>query len=107
MELVSGLDDKRVETARLMDRFSLQVHLEPSDISEVTSRRVLAKNDHRLTDTRIAGQRRLDLTELDAEPPKLHLVVQSAEELDRAIGQATNQVTSFVEPSTRVATERV
>jgi len=43
-ELVSGLDDKKIELARLMDRFPLQVHLEPSDISEVTSRRVLAKN---------------------------------------------------------------
>lgn len=43
-ELVSGLDDKRVELARLMDRFPLQVHLEPSDISEVTSKRVLSKN---------------------------------------------------------------
>ncbi|QVL47244.1 MAG: BREX system P-loop protein BrxC [Thiocapsa sp.] len=45
-ELVGGLDDRRVELARLMDRFpsELQVHLEPSDISEVTSQRVLAKN---------------------------------------------------------------
>jgi hypothetical protein len=43
-ELVSGLDDKQIELARLMDRFPEQVHLEPSDISEVTSRRVLAKN---------------------------------------------------------------
>ena len=43
-ELVSGLDDKQIELARLMDRFPLQVHLEPSDISEVTSRRVLSKN---------------------------------------------------------------
>ena len=45
-ELVGGIDDKRVELARLMDRFpdNLQVHLEPSDISEVTSKRVLAKN---------------------------------------------------------------
>lgn len=45
-ELVSGLDDRRVELARVMDRFpqDLQVHLEPSDISEVTSRRVLEKN---------------------------------------------------------------
>ena len=43
-ELVGGLDDKRVELARLMDRFPLQVHLEPSDISEVTSKRVLSKN---------------------------------------------------------------
>lgn len=43
-ELVSGLDGKQIELGRLMDRFPLQVHLEPSDISEVTSRRVLAKN---------------------------------------------------------------
>ena len=43
-ELVGGLDDKRIELARLMDRFKSQVHLEPSDISEVTSKRVLAKN---------------------------------------------------------------
>ncbi|MCA9087267.1 MAG: BREX system P-loop protein BrxC [Planctomycetaceae bacterium] len=42
-ELVGGLDESRVELARLMDRFPLQVHLEPSDISEVTSKRVLAK----------------------------------------------------------------
>jgi hypothetical protein len=43
-ELVGGLDDKRIELARLIDRFPQQVHLEPSDISEVTSRRVLHKN---------------------------------------------------------------
>lgn len=43
-ELVSGLDNNKIELARLMDRFPQQVHLEPSDISEVTSRRVLSKN---------------------------------------------------------------
>lgn len=43
-ELVSGLDSSKIELARLMDRFPLQVHLEPSDISEVTSRRVLKKD---------------------------------------------------------------
>ncbi|WP_029415251.1 BREX system P-loop protein BrxC [Brevundimonas bacteroides] len=43
-ELVSGLDDKKIELGRLMDRFPMQVHLEPSDIAEVTSRRVLNKN---------------------------------------------------------------
>ncbi len=43
-QIVSGLDDKKIELARLMDRFPLQVHLESSDISEVTSRRVLSKN---------------------------------------------------------------
>src|SRR6185369_1223400 len=43
-ELIGGLDDRRIELARLMDRFPGQVHLESSDISEVTSRRVLDKN---------------------------------------------------------------
>lgn len=43
-ELVSGLDSSKIELARLMDRFPLQVHLEPSDISEVTSQRVLQKS---------------------------------------------------------------
>ncbi len=43
-ELVGGLDDRKIELARLMDRFPSQVHLEPSDISEVTSKRVLTKN---------------------------------------------------------------
>lgn len=42
-ELVSGLEGSKIELARLMDRFPTQVHLEPSDISEVTSRRVLRK----------------------------------------------------------------
>ncbi|MCG8407728.1 MAG: BREX system P-loop protein BrxC [Phycisphaerales bacterium] len=45
-DVVRGIDDTRVEHARLMDRFpqELQVHLEQSDISEVTSKRVLSKN---------------------------------------------------------------
>ena len=42
-EIVGGLEDRRVELARLKDRFPLQVHLEPSDISEVTSKRILSK----------------------------------------------------------------
>jgi hypothetical protein len=42
-EVVSGFEDRRIELPKLMDRFPLQVHLEPSDIAEVTSRRVLKK----------------------------------------------------------------
>ena len=63
-ELVGGLDDTRVELARLMDRSPLQVHLEPSDISEVTSRRVLAKNgDAERMLRELFGQHRGRLTE--------------------------------------------
>jgi len=43
-QVVAGIDDARIELPKLMDRFPSQVHLESSDISEVTSRRVLAKN---------------------------------------------------------------
>jgi hypothetical protein len=45
--VVDFLDGKRTELARLEDRFPqrLRVDLEPSDIQEVVSRRVLAKTD--------------------------------------------------------------
>ena len=43
-DMVGGLDDSRVELQRLMDRFPIQVHLEQSDIAEITSRRVLQKS---------------------------------------------------------------
>jgi hypothetical protein len=65
-ELVGGFDDTRVELARLMDRFPqpLQVHLEPSDISEVTSKRVLAKNADAQTELReLFSQHRGRLTD--------------------------------------------
>jgi hypothetical protein len=43
-DVVSGLDDTRVELPRLQDRFPLRVDLEASDITEVAGRRVLAKH---------------------------------------------------------------
>lgn len=42
-EIVSSLDQTRIELARLQDRFPLRVDLVAADIAEVTSRRVLAK----------------------------------------------------------------
>ncbi len=42
-EVVSALGDKRVEFARLKNRFPTEIDLSPADISEVTSKRVLAK----------------------------------------------------------------
>jgi len=70
-ELVGGLDDKRVELARLMDRFPTQVHLEPADISEVTSKRILSKNagaEHVLRDLFTQHRGRLtDNTRLTAD----------------------------------------
>ena len=114
-ELVGGLDDKRVELARLMDRFpqELQVHLEPADISEVTSKRVLSKNanaekslrelfnDHR---GRLSDQTRLTadikLQELTAEnfidlypllPYQIDLIIQVVSGL-RTQGGASKHV---------------
>ncbi len=44
-EVVDALGDRRIELARLQDRFPdrLRVDLEPTDITEVTSKRVLTK----------------------------------------------------------------
>jgi len=42
-EVVAAIDSKRVELAKLQDRFRNRVDLAPSDIREVATRRVLAK----------------------------------------------------------------
>jgi len=42
-EVVAALDSKRVELAKLQDRFHYRVDLAPSDIREVATKRVLAK----------------------------------------------------------------
>ncbi|MDZ4064472.1 MAG: BREX system P-loop protein BrxC [Coriobacteriia bacterium] len=114
-ELVGGLDDKKVELARLMDRFPLplQVHLEPSDISEVTGKRVLSKNAEaqatlrdlfqrhrgRLTDnTRMTADIRLPELETDAFidlypllPYQIDLIIQVVSGL-RTQGGASKHV---------------
>lgn len=47
-EVVAAIDSKRVELAKLQDRFRHRVDLAPSDIREVATRRVLAKKDEGL-----------------------------------------------------------
>lgn len=44
-EVVAATGDKRVELAKLKDRFYYQVDLAPADIREVATRRVLAKRE--------------------------------------------------------------
>ena len=44
-EVVAAIDSKRVELAKLQDRFRHRIDLAPSDIREVATRRVLAKKD--------------------------------------------------------------
>ena len=83
-ELVSGLDGKQIELARLMDRFPSQVHLEPSDISEVTSRRVLSKNAE--AQKQLAG--RGIATRVVSVPSLELLLAQPAERQNAIIGKA-------------------
>ena len=47
-EVVAAIDSKRVELAKLQDRFKFRVDLAPSDIREVATRRVLAKKEDAL-----------------------------------------------------------
>lgn len=43
-EVVTALDSKKIELARLQDRFRITVDLRQADIAEVTAQRVLSKN---------------------------------------------------------------
>lgn len=42
-EVVDSLEGKRIDLAKIQDRFQIQVDLAPRDISEVTSKRILIK----------------------------------------------------------------
>lgn len=42
-EVVAAIDDKRVDIAKLQDRFKTHIDMAPADIREVATRRVLAK----------------------------------------------------------------
>ncbi|MFZ5915464.1 MAG: BREX system P-loop protein BrxC [Chloroflexota bacterium] len=44
-EVVSAIDDKRVQLSRLQDRFKIRIDMAPADIREVATRRVLAKTE--------------------------------------------------------------
>ena len=44
-EVVAAIDSKRVDLAKLQDRFHYRIDLAPSDIREVATKRVLAKRD--------------------------------------------------------------
>ena len=47
-EVVAAIDSRRVDLAKLQDRFHYRVDLAPSDIREVATKRVLAKKDDAL-----------------------------------------------------------
>jgi len=44
-EVVAAIDDKRVELAKLQDRFKQRIDMAPADIREVATRRVLSKKN--------------------------------------------------------------
>lgn len=44
-EIVDALDSKKIELARLQDRFRIPIDLKQTDIQEITGKRVLEKND--------------------------------------------------------------
>lgn len=50
-EVVAAIDDKRVELAKLQDRFHYRIDMAPADIREVATKRVLSKTE--------AGDKRL------------------------------------------------
>lgn len=60
--------------------------------------RVLPDHDRHIGDLRMPGQDRLDLTELDPEPPDLDLLVAAPEVLQRAVRSPSGEVSRAVHP---------
>jgi hypothetical protein len=75
--------------------------------SRLVARRVLARHHHAVGDARIPPQRRLDLAQLDAEAAHLHLRVQPAQVLQRAVGPPPRPVARPVQPRARLAAEGI
>ena len=58
----------------------------------------IAQQHHGIAHVFVRAQRRLDLAQLDAVAVHLHLVIDAAAELDRAVGQQAAAVAGAVDP---------
>src|SRR6476661_345504 len=67
---------------------------------------VLARNHRRLRNARMANQRSLDLSRLNAEATHLHLRIRTPQELQHSVAAPARQVPGAVHPAPRRA-ERV
>jgi hypothetical protein len=68
---------------------------------------VVAYCHRRLPHGRVPQERGLDLARLDAEAADLHLLVDPAQELERAVRKSAGQVTGVVHPPVGDRRERV
>ncbi|SAL00447.1 hypothetical protein AWB76_07855 [Caballeronia temeraria] len=59
------------------------------------------RDDHGFTHSRMTGDLRLDLAELDTKAANLDLMIVAAEELDIAIGAITREVSRSIHATTR------
>ena len=71
------------------------------------ARDVLAREHEAVVDLGVRAQRGLDLAELDAHSPQLHLVVVPAEVLEDAVGPDPREIAGPVEPRSGAAGEGV
>ncbi len=79
----------------------------PHDVADkaLVAGTVLAGDHHRLLDSIQAGQCRLDLTQLDAIPADLHLLIGAAQVLQLAVLTPLHQISGAIHPRAR-PTER-
>jgi hypothetical protein len=66
-----------------------------------------ARHDHGLAHRRMAAQGRLDLAELDADAADLHLMVEAAQVLDRAVRTEAREIARLVEAPAGLLAQRI
>src|SRR5260370_34514019 len=71
------------------------------------ARLVFTSHDHGLSHRRMPAQHRLDLARLDAKASDLHLIVEAAEKLERAVGPVASHITRAIDAGARLPAGRM
>ncbi|MNQ83760.1 hypothetical protein D3C85_988610 [compost metagenome] len=85
---------------RLAQRRRLDAQRRHVGHQPLAARRLRRGHHHRLLHARLGQQPRLDLAQLDAQPPDLHLMVQPPQVLQRPILAPAHQIPGAVQPLT-------
>ena len=86
--MYSGTRDRRCDRTSASSNAPPRNHVR----DELRARAVVPRDDDGFLDARVLDEPRLDLAELDAVAAYLDLVVEAAEELQRAIGAAADEI---------------